>query len=160
MQNIFIGVCMIIMVIVIFGQVVNRFILHFTIPWFEELGRYVMIYMVFIGSTVVAREGLHIKVTMVEEKFKGKAAKALKIFQNLVIFAFLVLILILSYRLLSTQMRLGRLSPALQISMWMVYLAIPLWSVTTMIDMIYSLVLIVKARGTAINENKGGGDKG
>ena len=140
------------MVVLIFGQVLNRFIFKLPLAWLEELSRYIMIWMVFVGSVIATREDVHARITFVEDKFPEKGKRILKVIQNAVVVAFLVIILVSSLQIIATQMQIGRHSPALEISMWIIYLAIPLWAVMQLLDIFYYGI-------KGLRENKAGTGK-
>ena len=48
--------------ILIFVQVLTRFVIHISIPWTEELSRYSFIWMIFSGSAVGVRRRLHYQI--------------------------------------------------------------------------------------------------
>ena len=55
---------MLLMVAVIFAQVVARYILSNSLSWSEELGRYLFVWMTFIGSAIAVRNKLHVSLDM------------------------------------------------------------------------------------------------
>lgn len=71
----------VITVITMFMQVVLRYVFKMGFHWSEELARFVNVFMVFIGATVLVYEDSHISVTILDEYLKGNAHKALKLVQ-------------------------------------------------------------------------------
>ena len=55
---------MLLMVAIIFAQVVARYILSNSLSWSEELGRYLFVWMTFIGSAIAVRNKLHVSLDM------------------------------------------------------------------------------------------------
>jgi TRAP-type C4-dicarboxylate transport system permease small subunit len=43
-------------------QVIFRYTIHFSAPWTEEVARFLYVYLTFIGSAIVMKEGNHIVV--------------------------------------------------------------------------------------------------
>lgn len=129
----FAGMC-----IVILLQVINRNLTKFSIGWFEELARYLMIWMAFVGSAVAYRKGIHVSVDFVVGKLKGRARTAFIIFQNIIIVLFLVFILYAGWNIVTTQLQTGQTTPALKINIGLVYLAVPVWAVLTAAEVIYA----------------------
>jgi len=67
------------MTIIIFLQVIFRYVLKQSLPWSEELARYMFIWITFVGGMVAARRGQHIGMEMAQDalpKFMKKYAKA------------------------------------------------------------------------------------
>lgn len=50
------------MVIVVFAQVVCRFVLRASLPWSEEMSRYMMVWISMLGASIGLRQGAHIGV--------------------------------------------------------------------------------------------------
>jgi len=48
----------------VFGLVVTRYVLKISTPYFEELSRYLLIMIIFIGSVIATRWRVHIKVDL------------------------------------------------------------------------------------------------
>ena len=55
-------VTLLVMSVVIFWQVVCRYILKSSLPWSEELSRYLLVWTSFIGGAYGVRLGAHIGV--------------------------------------------------------------------------------------------------
>jgi C4-dicarboxylate transporter DctQ subunit len=53
---------LIIMVILVFAQVICRYALHLSIPWTEELARYLMIVGTFFGAALAVQRRIHIQI--------------------------------------------------------------------------------------------------
>ena len=64
-EEAFISILLPIMCIVVFAGTVGRYTKLFTMPWGEELARYILVWIVFIGSAAAAREGAHFAADIV-----------------------------------------------------------------------------------------------
>jgi C4-dicarboxylate transporter DctQ subunit len=112
--------------IVLFANVVARYVFNWGFPWAEELVRYEIIWMVFLGGSIAARQGLHIGVDLLVRFAPLPLRKPINILINLISLTFCSLILYYGASLISQTRMFGQVSPALQVPMWMVQLAIPL----------------------------------
>jgi len=61
----FLAVCMVSMVVMVFGNVVLRYIFNSGITVSEEMSRYVFVWLVFVGAVVAMRENAHLGVDTV-----------------------------------------------------------------------------------------------
>ena len=68
-----------VMSVVIFWQVVCRYVLKSSLPWSEELSRYLLVWTSFIGGAYGVRLGAHIGVEAFTLLLPKKAQKALAI---------------------------------------------------------------------------------
>jgi C4-dicarboxylate transporter DctQ subunit len=113
------------MIVVVFLQVFFRFVIQGSLPWSEELSRYLMIWTVFIGASIGAKEGAHIGVEALVEAFP----RGLKRFSILLAGAlnvlFCVAVAVISFKVVAFLQGSGQLSPAMRIPMFWAYLAIP-----------------------------------
>lgn len=93
--------------------------------WGEELARYLMIWIVFIGLGVGARRNAHFYVQAVIGLFPKRLQKYFEVFRIGIVVVFCIIIICLSFSIIQAQIKMGQISPSLHIPMWMVYLAIP-----------------------------------
>ena len=98
------------------------------LPWTEELARYAMAYLVFIGASVAAKEGAHIGITAFTSKLPPRAERIMRTIAQLIAFAFSLILFVLSYRILIFMMGTGQISPVLQWPMWAIFIAVPIGS--------------------------------
>ena len=112
--------------LVLFANVVARYVFNWGFPWAEELVRYEIIWMVFLGGSVAARQGLHIGVDILVRFAPVPLRKPINILINAISLAFCALIVYYGSSLISQTRMFGQVSPALQVPMWMVQTAIPL----------------------------------
>lgn len=110
--------------ILIFVQVIFRYILQNSISWSEELTRYMMIWAVFLASGYVLSKGGHANIDLLVSRFSPTMRTIVEKGALLLIMAFSCLIIRYGFVL----MRFGKrqISSALEIPMNFVYLAIPI----------------------------------
>jgi len=120
-----------IMIIVIFFQITFRAAsLHLdfvpVLPWTEELARYVMAYIVFIGASIAAKEGAHIGIVAFVDTLPPHFKKFMKTIALLIAFIFSVILVRLSLIIVEFLMVSGQTSPVMFMPMWIVNAALPL----------------------------------
>jgi TRAP-type C4-dicarboxylate transport system permease small subunit len=111
------------MTVVTFAQIVFR-VFFSALSWSEELARYALIWLTFIGAGCVHKRAGHISITILQDILPGRTHKVFQILSQLLcITVFLIAIFYgFSYvKLMGTQ-----LSAALRIPMRYMYAAIPL----------------------------------
>ena len=122
------------MVVVVFLQVIFRFVLHNSLSWSEEFARYIMIWLSFLGISIGVKKKAHIGVEIFANLLKGKAKKALLIFSYLFSFIFFSILIYYGYKILGiTKMQV---SPSMGISMAIPYSAIFFGSLISIIHLI------------------------
>ena len=68
------------MSVIIFANVVTRYLTDYSIPWSEELGRYLMIWLTFLGAGPVLRVGGHVAVDTLPDALPPAQARVLRLF--------------------------------------------------------------------------------
>ncbi|HHY47061.1 MAG TPA: TRAP transporter small permease [Firmicutes bacterium] len=72
--------------IVVFLQVVFRFVLRYPAPWTEELARYLLVWVMFLGAAVSSKEGTHLVASNLVARLVPTAEKWSQIWAELCVF--------------------------------------------------------------------------
>jgi len=111
---------------VLFANVVARYGFNDSFPWAEEMTRYAIVWMVFVGGGVAARKGAHIGVDVLARLLgESRAGKIVMVGVDLLCVAASVFLVVFGWELVSQAREFGQMTPALQIPLWTVQLAIP-----------------------------------
>ena len=76
------------MSVIVFSNVTLRYLTNFSLVWAEELARYLMIWMTFIGAGLVLRFGGHVAIDSLHHVLPRRAARLLRIALALLMIAF------------------------------------------------------------------------
>ncbi len=139
-------VLLIFMVINTAGGVFFRYVLHNAIPWTEELGRYMMIYVGFFGCILAMGTNSHVGVEMFTALFPPAGKRVFQVVARLVVAGFLVLILMKSGDQLSA-LRIQR-SSAMEIPMVVPYLAVTFGMALMLLEDLVHLLRLFTRKGT------------
>lgn len=113
------------MVIIIFMATFFRFTKIMIIPWSEEAARYMMIWIVFLGIGVGAKNNTHFTVDNFVNALPKSTNKVTFILRTLIILGFCGLMTYISGGLVSKLYKMGQVTPAMQIPTWVIYSAVP-----------------------------------
>lgn len=94
------------------------------LSWSEEITRYLLVWSTFIGAGCVYKRGGHINVSFIQDRFKGKANKYVKILVHLICIAFFIIAVY--YGVIYMMKQGAQSSPALGIRMNLMYMSIPI----------------------------------
>src|SRR5574338_1250598 len=83
---------MALLAMLIFAQVVLRYLFAITPVWSEELGRYLLVWAVLAGSAVSVRGARHIRVEFLADLLPARARRAWYLLLDLAILALFVLL--------------------------------------------------------------------
>ncbi|MFB3816759.1 MAG: TRAP transporter small permease [Candidatus Methylomirabilales bacterium] len=109
--------------VVVFLQVLFRYLLRQPLFWSEELPRYLLIWMSFLAAAVAQRDEAHINITLVVNRLPARARRLAHLLANGLMLAFLG-VLVYSGSLV-TRITAAHRSTALQLPMAAVYVALP-----------------------------------
>ncbi|MGI6253894.1 MAG: TRAP transporter small permease [Aminivibrio sp.] len=112
------------MLAIIFIQVISRYFFSYTASYSEELSRYLFVWVTFLSLPIVSRQGGHMVVGLLLEKFTGKRLRRLRITGDLCGMAFLMIMIWQGVRMI--MLAKWQVSPAMELPMSYVYVAIPL----------------------------------
>ncbi len=112
------------MLIIIFLQVISRYFFGYTASYSEELSRYLFVWVTFLSLPVVSRQGGHMVVGLLTERFTGERLRRLKIVGCICSMAFLAIMVWQGIRMV--QLAVWQTSPAMEIPMSYMYISIPL----------------------------------
>jgi C4-dicarboxylate transporter, DctQ subunit len=128
----------ILMSIVIFLQIFFRFVIYLPFPWSEEIARYLMVWMGFLGASVALRHGRHIGVTILVDKLPGRMRTPIRGVVQVAMIGFLVVVAKEGFAL--AVFNASQRSPALEIPMFFPYLAIPTGALLMILDIAAGLI--------------------
>ena len=116
------------MSLIVIVQVFSRYVFNFSFVWAEELVRYLMIWMVMLGSALVQSKNEHIRIDFFPMLAGARGRRVMETFFRLATLIFLVIITYKGFKV-SYFNRLFE-SSGLQISMLWPTLAIPLGAIS------------------------------
>ncbi|MEW9674105.1 TRAP transporter small permease [Ammoniphilus sp. 3BR4] len=106
----FISLLLALMCILVFGNVVLRYLFNSGITWSEEMARFLFVWLVFLGAILGLKDNEHLGVDMLVKKLSPKFKKVLYVISNLLILYSLILLLDGSWKL--TLFSFDSLAPA------------------------------------------------
>lgn len=130
--------------LVLFINVVLRYFFNSGWTWAEEFTRYTIVWIVFIGSSICARKGMHLAVDALAIRFSESGQRLLRMFVNVVCVFFCVYLIIYGYETVLLAYEMEQITAALEMPMYYVYLAIPVGGFLMAIRFTQDFILAVK----------------
>jgi len=131
-------VMMIVMTLTIIVQVFLRYVFSFSLSWSEEVARYLMIWVAFLGGSLALKKGLHIGVEFLLTRLSLGARRRVSLFSKITILLFLIYLTIGGLKI--TWAVRDQSSPALLFSMAYAYLSAPVGGFFMALQTIHSLI--------------------
>ncbi len=107
-------------------QIVNRSFLGRPFPYGEELARYMMVWATMFGTSAGVKIGAHVGVDALVLAIRPKYRVVVTFLTSIAALLFFVFVGYLSIEITLGIQETGQVSPALQMPMWLAYLALPL----------------------------------
>lgn len=133
-----VSLLLVLMFIIVIIGIFFRYIINLPIFGTEELARYLMFYMVMLGSAVAFREKKHPALVFVIQKFPIKFLKVWNFIKDIIIIIILIIILREGYLMAVGEMIM--ISPALRISFFWIYLGFPIGALLMILQIIANYI--------------------
>lgn len=155
-ENYFLIIGLLTVSVVLFVNVVLRYVFSAGLSWAEEFSRYVIVWMVTAGVGAAARENMHMSITAIIDLTKSKKFHfGINMFVLLSGLLFAIFTLVTGSRLVYSMILNNQLSPAMEIPLWTIYLALPIGGLLLTYRLVQSFFKQLKA----FNALKLGGKK-
>jgi len=150
-----IGFLLLIMLLAVLGQVFFRYVLGTPLRWTEELSRYSYVWLTFIGGAYAIKRRSHICLLYFVQKLPPFGQQVARLLSNVLVFAMFVYVFPSGLRFTLSMYRV--LSPALEIPMAFLYLAVILGILLMLFRLVMDSILILQetkqTRGGSIDGN-------
>lgn len=140
----FLVATMVAMVVLIFTQVITRYVFESSLSWSEELARYIHIWQIWIGASFAIRKKEHIKVEAFKNLLNKQGRKIVDLIALVVWFGLAVFLAVAGTDLVTTILTRGQSTPAMQMPMWAIYTAIPLGGFLMSIRLIQQIYFLFR----------------
>ena len=130
------------------ANVIGRFVFSQSLYFSEELNQFLIVLVTFVGIGYAARKGRHIRMSALYDQLGERGRKVLMIIiaagTALVMFA----LAWFSYEYILRLAKLGKVTPSLQVPLYLTYLWVPVGFLITGIQ--YALTVVQNLRSAAV----------
>lgn len=130
------------MLLLVFGQVITRYVFNYTPAFGEELARYLFVWVVFLSLPLVAKYGGHMAIETITSRVHGATLKLLKILADIFTIVFLCIMVWCGIEMVIRTNY--QTSPAMMIPMSWVYVVIPFGCAVMLLYVIMNLFNVIK----------------
>lgn len=120
----FIGLLLGLMVIIVFSNVIARYFLNFSLAWSEEISRFMLIWLAFLGSYLAFVKNEHLGLDLIVF-LPPKTQAIIRTIAALLVIVALAILLYGGWSVTSFTIQSGWTSPALSIPYGIVYAVVP-----------------------------------
>ncbi|WIV13020.1 TRAP transporter small permease [Proteiniborus sp. MB09-C3] len=147
-EQYFIAILLLIVAVILFINVVLRFF-GTSMLWAEELARYAIVWITFVGASVCVYKGAHIGVDVIMNILGEKPKKILSLILALFSLIFSVVFTYFSFKITMNVHNTNQISSTMGIPMSIVYAAMPVGGILMSIRYIQEFISLIK-----VGENK------
>lgn len=129
-------------VVVIFVQVIARYVLKVALPWTEEFARYAFIWLIFLANALAERRKEHFRCTYFVEQAPRRIRYVFWVFDEILIFVFFIWLLQDSLQF----MKMGRrmISTVLELRLDWVYWGLPVAVIFSLLNRTRNIVAVLR----------------
>ena len=140
LQRFILGIALIACIVILCFNISLRLIGSST-TWAEEVIRFTMVWITFIALSIGFSRGTHYGIDVIQRIPSISFKKCVVLFTYLCAIVFSVFLVYYGAKYTLLTIKSGQISTALELPMWIVYLAVPLGGAMNILEL---LVLIVK----------------
>lgn len=112
-------------VVLVFLQVCMRYIFNNSLSWTEELARYLFVWESWLGISIGAKHGKHLRIELLTNKLKGRALTSVLTLADIVTLLILGVLIYYGADLTNKMFAMNINSASLRIPMGFIYMALP-----------------------------------
>lgn len=120
------AILMVAEVVIVFAQVVTRFLIKTPLAWSEEIARYIFIWLVWVGAAYATKENKNIKIDILSSKFTGITKIIADIFTGVLFLALMAFMLFTSGKVTYTVYASNSIATGSHMPMWIAWFSLPL----------------------------------
>lgn len=124
-----------------------RFVLNNSLPWTEEVAKFVMVWLAFIGAPVVLKEGGHIAIDVVPTRLPSPLGPLLMMLIQVIVMVVLGVLVFQGWALAWNA--LPQLATTVDVSLFYIFLAVPIGSALMLAVSLELLLRQVAALGSS-----------
>lgn len=114
----FVAVCVISMTLVIFAGVLGRYVFSISLPWVEELSKFLLMWMVYLGVAMVSFDGQHLKADVIAPALGKNLLRFRNSLFEIVQFILMAIIVVITFKVAFQIKPYSQVSAVLAIPQW------------------------------------------
>ena len=120
-----VAVLLVLMSVTVFGNVVCRYFLDFSLAWYEEVSRFLLIWIVFLGAVIALIKGDHLGIDVLMLVLPPRARRMVVILADVLVLVALVIMFQGAWDMAIDSLRSGWVASSVPIPYGWVYMVGP-----------------------------------
>lgn len=125
LEELTLSVTLLVLAVIATVQVVSRYAFGVSFSWFEEGGRYVGVFITFLGASIGVQRGSHFAMDALASVASPLLGRWLKALTAVISGGFLVVVTWYGMKIVLRNYGYETTSPTMQVPMYLVYLPVP-----------------------------------
>uniref|UniRef100_UPI0020426096 TRAP transporter small permease n=1 Tax=Vermiculatibacterium agrestimuris TaxID=2941519 RepID=UPI0020426096 len=142
------------MTVLLFIQVVTRYLLHRSFTWTEEIATIFFVWMVYLGVCSAVLRRKHLRIDAFVEAMPFKVKKVLLIISNIIFIAFLIYLIFPLMKMVQNYASRGAATPLLKFPNAVAYGMLPLTFALTCIRLVQEIIRLAKEKEEDLGVSK------
>lgn len=129
-----------------------------TIPWAEELARYLFVWAMYLSISYCIKDDRHIRIRVLVDLLPKRGREAVLVLADLIFMAFSMSVAWFGYQVVMRSLALGQIAPALEIPIAVLYCSVLVGSVLNIIRLsssIWRRVALIRGNRVSYQEVQG-----
>ncbi|MEA4988379.1 MAG: TRAP transporter small permease [Anaerovorax sp.] len=131
-------------VIIIFLQVIMRYVFKASLPWSEEFARYLFLWQIWVGAAYAAKHSRHLRAEVLKSIVNTKYHNYIELIALIIWLGFAIFLTVKGGQVVQMIGRMKQLSPAMRMPMVIPYLSVPIGSGLMVYRLIQNLMTLIK----------------
>jgi len=110
---------------IVFGNVVCRYFLDFSLGWYEEVSRFLLIWIVFLGAIIALIRGDHLSIDLLQLVLSPRACRVVVVLTDMMMLAVLAIMFQGAWDMAIDSLRSGWVASSVPIPYGWVYMVGP-----------------------------------
>ncbi len=124
-EMVFAAFLLVLLTLLLFVQIINRYILGTSFVWLEEIARLSFVWLIYFSAAGAARDDRHIRIEIVDLFLPPAAVTVITLIADVIVFGFDLTVVWLGILLVRSSIQYGETTPVTDIPMGLVYAVIP-----------------------------------
>jgi len=147
LEEYFLVFSLVVLVLVVFLQVIMRYVFQNSLSWSEEFARYLFLWQIWIGASFAAKKLRHLKVEALLNALSGKSRIILDLVATIISIGFAVFLAYKSLEITILVNNTAQTTPALGIRMSIPYAAVPVGMILMVFRLLQNFYFNVRKIG-------------
>src|SRR5699024_9931287 len=126
--------------VLVFTQAILRYFFSYSIYWSEEISLFMIVWFIFVGCSVTAKEGSHISMDILENILPDKGKNVINIIINIISIGFCTIIIYAGIGMVKNAINLNSIATSIDMPLWIAYASVPVGMTLMLIQYIFKLI--------------------